>query len=66
MVSVLGWPTMPTGAIPTPKNNNPDKKVPTMLTTAIPTLIPTPIISTTAIPNFFLTKTIPTTYVNCG
>jgi hypothetical protein len=23
---MTGWPTMPTGAIPTSKNNNPDKK----------------------------------------
>ena len=26
MCQVSGWPTMPTGAIPTSKNNNPDKK----------------------------------------
>ncbi len=47
-----GWATMPTGAIPTSKNNNPDKKVKIMPTTTIPTLMPTP--------------TIPTTCVNCG
>ena len=47
-----GWPTMPTRAIPTSKNNNPDKKVKIMPTTTIPTLMPTP--------------TIPTTCVNCG
>ncbi len=43
---------MPTGAIPTSKNNNPDKKVKIMPTTTIPTLMPTP--------------TIPTTCVNCS
>jgi hypothetical protein len=58
-----GWTLMPTGAIRTPKNNNPDKKseiypddsnpdfnaTKTIPTTVIPTLIPTPTILTSCV-----------------
>ncbi len=44
------WTSIPTETILTPKNNNLDKKVPTMPVSTIPTLISTPTISMTGIP----------------
>jgi hypothetical protein len=42
----MGWTLIPNEAMPTQKNNNPDKKVKIMRTTTIPTLMPTPTIPT--------------------
>ncbi len=57
---------MPTGAIQTPKNNNPDKKVKFIPTTVIPTLMPTKTIPTTVILTLIPIPTIPIICVNCG